>query len=98
MIWVGFGFLMTFLKRYGQSATGLTFLFAAVLVQAALICNGVTDTLATGAKAYLSLERSVSSILCLLLRVLRNLANYEAQDACELRFLRELVLTVSIFA
>lgn len=56
MIWVGFGFLMTFLKRYGQSATGLTFLAGAVLVQVALICNGVTDTL-TGTKAYLSLER-----------------------------------------
>ncbi|XP_014482238.1 PREDICTED: ammonium transporter Rh type A isoform X2 [Dinoponera quadriceps] len=55
MIWVGFGYLMTFLKRYGQSAAGLTFLVAAVLVQVALICNGVTDTL-TGAKAYLSLE------------------------------------------
>lgn len=62
MIWVGFGFLMTFLKRYGQSASGLTFLVAAVLVQVALICNGVTDTL-TGAKAYLSLERSVSYFL-----------------------------------
>lgn len=60
MIWVGFGFLMTFLKRYGQSAAGLTFLVGAVLVQVALICKGVTDTL-TGAKAYLSLERSVSS-------------------------------------
>lgn len=58
MIWVGFGFLMTFLKRYGQSAVGLTFLVGAVLVQVALICNGVTVTL-TGAKAHLSLERSV---------------------------------------
>ncbi|XP_032679905.1 ammonium transporter Rh type A isoform X2 [Odontomachus brunneus] len=55
MIWVGFGFLMTFLKRYGQSATGLTFLAGAVLVQVALICNGVTEIL-TGTKAYLSLE------------------------------------------
>ncbi|XP_025155652.1 ammonium transporter Rh type A isoform X3 [Harpegnathos saltator] len=55
MIWVGFGFLMTFLKRYGQSAAGLTFLVGAVLVQVALICNGVTNTL-TGAKAYLSLK------------------------------------------
>lgn len=73
MIWVGFGFLMTFLKRYGQSATGLTFLVGAVLVQVALICNGLTDTLATGAKAYLSLERSVFSILRLLLRFSRKL-------------------------
>lgn len=58
MIWIGFGFLMTFLKRYGQSAVGLTFLVAAVLVQVALICEGVTHVL-QGTKAYLSLERSV---------------------------------------
>lgn len=55
MIWIGFGFLMTFLKRYGQSAVGLTFLVAAVLVQVALICEGVTHVL-QGTKAYLSLE------------------------------------------
>lgn len=61
MIWVGFGFLMTFLKRYGQSASGLTFLVGAVLVQVALISNGVANTF-MGGKAYLSLERSVSLV------------------------------------
>ncbi|XP_029678346.1 ammonium transporter Rh type B-B [Formica exsecta] len=55
MIWIGFGFLMTFLKRYSQSAVGLTFLVGAILVQVALICNGVTQV-KLGNKAHLSLE------------------------------------------
>ncbi|CAL1674281.1 unnamed protein product [Lasius platythorax] len=55
MIWIGFGFLMTFLKRYGQSAVGLTFLVGAILVQVALICDGMTQV-KFGSKAYLSLE------------------------------------------
>ncbi|XP_068976758.1 ammonium transporter Rh type B isoform X1 [Bombus flavifrons] len=43
MIWIGFGFLMTFLRRYGQSAIGLTFLLGAILIQVAMICEGVTN-------------------------------------------------------
>jgi len=56
MIWIGFGFLMTFLKRYSQSAIGLTFLLGAIFVQVALICNGIMH-IKLGNKAYLSLER-----------------------------------------
>ncbi|XP_070517722.1 rhesus blood group-associated glycoprotein Rh50 isoform X2 [Cardiocondyla obscurior] len=55
MIWIGFGFLMTFLKKYSQSAVGLTFLVGAVLVQVALICDGIMN-MKLGSKAYLSLE------------------------------------------
>ncbi|XP_017784382.1 PREDICTED: ammonium transporter Rh type A isoform X2 [Nicrophorus vespilloides] len=40
MIFVGFGFLMTFMKRYGFSAVGFNFLVAALLVQWAILCNG----------------------------------------------------------
>ncbi|XP_062556868.1 ammonium transporter Rh type B-like, partial [Armigeres subalbatus] len=40
MIFIGFGFLMTFLKRYGFSATGLNLLVAAVAIQLALIMRG----------------------------------------------------------
>ncbi|CAD6222287.1 GSCOCG00000897001-RA-CDS [Cotesia congregata] len=43
MIWVGFGFLMTFLKRYGYSAVGLTFLVGAILVQVAILFDGVAN-------------------------------------------------------
>ena len=40
MVFIGFGFLMTFLKRYGFSAIGFNFLLAAIIVQWALICEG----------------------------------------------------------
>lgn len=59
MIWIGFGFLMTFLKRYGQSAIGLTFLIGAVLVQVAMICEGVMHL--KDSRAYLSLESLLSA-------------------------------------
>ncbi|XP_015115361.1 ammonium transporter Rh type A [Diachasma alloeum] len=54
MIWIGFGFLMTFPKRYGQSALGLTFLVGAILIQVAMICEGVINVTKSG-KAPLSL-------------------------------------------
>ena len=40
MIIVGFGFLMTFLKRYSWSALGFNFLFAAFTVQWAILVQG----------------------------------------------------------
>lgn len=58
MIWIGFGFLMTFLRRYGQSAIGLTFLLGAIMVQVAMICEGVVN-IGQDNKSYLSLKRLV---------------------------------------
>ncbi|XP_063904863.1 ammonium transporter Rh type A isoform X3 [Zophobas morio] len=40
MIFVGFGFLMTFLRRYGYSAVGFNFLLGALIIQWALLCQG----------------------------------------------------------
>lgn len=40
MIFVGFGFLMTFLKRYGFGAVGFNFLVAAFGIQWALLMQG----------------------------------------------------------
>lgn len=40
MIFVGFGFLMTFLRRYGYGAVGLNFLVGAISVQWAIIMQG----------------------------------------------------------
>lgn len=40
MIFVGFGFLMTFLKRYSFGAVGFTFLIAAFGLQWALLMQG----------------------------------------------------------
>ncbi|XP_076237995.1 rhesus blood group-associated glycoprotein Rh50 isoform X2 [Calliopsis andreniformis] len=60
MIWIGFGFLMTFLRRYGQSAIGLTFLVGAILVQVAMICEGVME-MKKESKALLSLRSLLSA-------------------------------------
>lgn len=40
MIFVGFGFLMMFLKRYGFGAVGFNFLLAAFGIQWALLMQG----------------------------------------------------------
>ncbi|CAF0887992.1 unnamed protein product [Didymodactylos carnosus] len=40
MIFIGFGFLMTFLKRYGYSAVGYNFLIAAFVLEWALLVRG----------------------------------------------------------
>ncbi|MCL4128988.1 UNVERIFIED_CONTAM: hypothetical protein GTU68_015455 [Idotea baltica] len=40
MIFIGFGFLMTFLKRYGFGAVGLNFLVAATCLEWAVLVNG----------------------------------------------------------
>lgn len=56
MMFIGFGFLMTFLKKYGFSAVGLNFLVAAFAIQWATIFNGLFladghDTVVLGSKA-----------------------------------------------
>lgn len=40
MVFLGFGFLMTFLHRYGYSAVGFNFLLAAMGIQWALLMQG----------------------------------------------------------
>lgn len=40
MIFVGFGFLMTFLRKYGYSATGYTLFLAALVIQWAVLMKG----------------------------------------------------------
>jgi ammonium transporter Rh len=40
MIFIGFGFLMTFLKRYGYCATGLNLFVAALCIQWAMLMRG----------------------------------------------------------
>lgn len=41
MIFVGFGFLMTFLKTYSWSAVGLNFIIAAWVIQISILTNGL---------------------------------------------------------
>ncbi|XP_018333516.1 ammonium transporter Rh type B isoform X1 [Agrilus planipennis] len=40
MVFLGFGFLMAFLKKYGYSSIGFNFFLAAILVQWAILCRG----------------------------------------------------------
>lgn len=40
MIFVGFGFLMTFLRKYGYSATGYSLFLAALVVQWSVLIKG----------------------------------------------------------
>jgi ammonium transporter Rh len=40
MIFIGFGFLMTFMKRYSFSSVGFNFMLAAVTIQYAILVNG----------------------------------------------------------
>jgi len=40
MIFIGFGFLMTFLRKYGHSSIGLNFLLGALTIQWAMLCGG----------------------------------------------------------
>ena len=40
MMFVGFGFLMTFLRRYGYGSVGFNFLIAAYVLEWALLVRG----------------------------------------------------------
>jgi ammonium transporter Rh len=48
MIFIGFGFLMTFLKRYGFSAVSVNLLVAAFVLQWAYIVRGIIHHVAHG--------------------------------------------------
>jgi len=43
MIFIGFGFLMTFLRKYGHSSVGLNFLVAAFVMQWYLLCGSFIE-------------------------------------------------------
>lgn len=40
MMFVGFGFLMTFLKRHGYGSVGYNFLIAAIVLEWAILLHG----------------------------------------------------------
>lgn len=56
MIFVGFGFLMTFLQRYGFSSVGFNFLIAAFSLQWATLMQGFFHGLHHG-KIHVGVER-----------------------------------------
>lgn len=48
MVFVGFGFLMVFLQRYGFSSVGFTFLLAALALQWSTLVQGFLHSLHGG--------------------------------------------------
>lgn len=48
MIFIGFGFLMTFLSRHGFGSVGLNFMIAAFVIQWGLFCNCMSESLYEG--------------------------------------------------
>ncbi|KAJ7311089.1 hypothetical protein JRQ81_006688 [Phrynocephalus forsythii] len=63
MIFVGFGFLMTFLQRYGFGAVGFNFLLAAFGVQWALLMQGWFHTFEHG-KILIGVESLIGADFC----------------------------------
>ncbi|KAL9904475.1 ammonium transporter Rh type A isoform X2 [Glossina fuscipes] len=59
MIFVGFGFLMTFLKKYGYSATGYTLFMSALIIQWTILVKGFFHMY--DGKIELSLEHIIHS-------------------------------------
>ncbi|PKU35086.1 ammonium transporter rh type a [Limosa lapponica baueri] len=62
MIFIGFGFLMTFLKKYGFSSVGITMLIAAFGLQWGTLMQGFWHM--EGGKIYVDVKSSCSVYLC----------------------------------
>lgn len=63
MIFIGFGFLMTFLQRYGFSSVGFNFLIAAFALQWATLMQGFFHGLHDDGKIHIGVERYVANTL-----------------------------------
>lgn len=61
MIFIGFGFLMTFLKKYGYSATGFNLWVAALVIQWAIIMRGLFEVINHGGSIGISLNDMVGA-------------------------------------
>ncbi|XP_063337258.1 ammonium transporter Rh type C-like 2 isoform X2 [Pelmatolapia mariae] len=64
MIFVGFGFLMTFLKRYSFGGVGFNFLIAAFGLQWALLMQGWFHWLDTDGKIKIGIENLINADFC----------------------------------
>ena len=56
MVFIGFGFLMTFLRRYGYSSVAFNFLLAAFAIQWSTITTGVFTFLDQAAEVCCSIK------------------------------------------
>ena len=62
MVFVGFGFLMTFLKKYGYSSVGLNFVVSALVIQWSILSNGFWHQ-AFGTAAWHKIELSIETLI-----------------------------------
>ncbi|XP_075994401.1 ammonium transporter Rh type B [Genypterus blacodes] len=63
MIFIGFGFLMTFLQRYGFSSVGFNFLIAAFALQWATLMQGFVHGM-HGGKIHIGVESMINADFC----------------------------------
>ncbi|XP_062321455.1 ammonium transporter Rh type B [Osmerus eperlanus] len=63
MIFIGFGFLMTFLQRYGFSSVGFNFLIAAFALQWATLMQGLLHGF-HGGKIHIGVESMINADFC----------------------------------
>ena len=54
MMFIGFGFLMTFLKRYGYGSTGFNFLIAAFVLEWSTLMRGFLEL--EGGKIHINIK------------------------------------------
>lgn len=64
MIFVGFGFLMTFLKKYGYSSMGFNFVLAAFSVQWATLVQGWLHGMKEDGKIHIGIESMINAEFC----------------------------------
>ncbi|XP_005800451.3 ammonium transporter Rh type B-like [Xiphophorus maculatus] len=64
MIFIGFGFLMTFLQRYGFSSVGFNFLIAALSLQWATLMQGFFHGLHEDGKIHIGVESMINADFC----------------------------------
>lgn len=105
MIFVGFGFLMTFLQRYGFGSVGFNFLISAFALQWATIMQGFFHFM-HGGKISIGIERYVinteyakvvvHSLQSYESNILRQLANLQGNRFINLTLVQRLFLPVRL--
>ncbi|XP_059500071.1 ammonium transporter Rh type B-like [Stegostoma tigrinum] len=64
MIFVGFGFLMTFLKKYGFGSVGFNFLLASFSLQWATLVQGWLHSMGQDGKIHVGIESMINADFC----------------------------------